>query len=470
VTGAASATARQPWLRSLCLSALLAIGAVLLLQVIYAAALIGVGAHTDLAAARAHIREAFADGVIAWDRDPRWFFNRGGHDFTECQAWNITLDDGRSAADIAFLPGLHFDTEGPCESLTKTAAALPSTKFWSYQRYWHGYRLYTWPMIQWFSLQTVRIVNALLILGALIWLYREFRAAIGHVAAPVFFLVLMSLSDIWRLWVNTPHAVAMVVILAGAALFAGVYRRWPDSRSAILLAAVLGSVFNFVDFLSTPPMAPLLLAFIVLAWGEVRDTSANIARRLFRAALVAASWFGGYALTWLAKWVLAILISPDSHAALADILGQIELRTYGEDSPGDLSFMPLLPTTLMIIQCFISVGSITVAILFAAIVRHLLRNWSDFDWRKFFVLAAPVLITTLWFEVLSNHTQTHSHFTYRSQAAAIAVVFAAAVLSIKAPPGLAQLVGDLWHDLRRVRARPRADAAASGSGGRGRTS
>jgi hypothetical protein len=224
-----------------------------------------------------------------------------------------------------------------------------------------------------------------------------------------------------------------------------------------LLAAILGSVFNFVDFLSTPPMAPLLLAFIVIATEETQPRSAGRrARGLALSGLVAMSWFGGYALTWLAKWVLAILISPDSHAVLADILGQIELRTYGEDSPGDLSFMPLLPTALMIIQCFISVGSVTVAILFAALVRHLWRNWSDFDLRKFFCLAAPVLITTLWFEVLSNHTQTHSHFAYRSQAATIAVVFAATVLSIKAPPSLPQLLGNLWQDLKRVRARPAA--------------
>jgi len=442
-----AADTRFAWLGRLLLTALLAIGAVLLLQFIYAFALIEVGSHTDMAAARAHMLQAYDDGVIDQNEHPRWFFNRGGHTFTECTAWNLTLDDGRSASDIAFLPRLQYDVdrEAPCASGRDIAAAIPATAFWVYHRYWHGYRLYTWPMIQWFSLQTVRFVNAFLILGAVVWFFRELRATIGNPATGIFFIVFVSLTDIWRIWVNTPQSVAMLIILAGAALFARVHRNRPDPRLAIVLAAVLGSLFNFFDFLSTPPMAPLLLAFIVLTTDEGRSAPAD--RRpsgLLLAGLVAASWFGGYALTWVAKWVLIVLISPDFHAAIADIVNQIELRTYGQENGGHIYFIPLLPTALMTLQSFISVGSIAVAVLFAALVLHLRRNWVAFDRRKFLRLSAPVLITTLWFEILSNHTQTHSHFTYRSQSTSIAILFTAAVMAIGTPTGIAAMLRELW--------------------------
>jgi hypothetical protein len=453
----AAAGGRLAWLRSLLLTALLAMGAVLLLQFVYAFALIEVGSHTDMAAARTHILQAYDDGVLDPNEHPRWFFNRGGHTFTECTAWNLTLDDGRSAIDIAFLPRLQyeFDRDAPCTMGRNIAAAIPATKFWVYHRYWHGYRLYTWPMIQWFSLQTVRFINAFLILGAVVWFFRELRATIGNPAAGIFFIVFMSLTDIWRIWVNTPHSVAMFIILTGAALFARIYRKRPDPRLAIILAAVLGSIFNFFDFLSTPPMAPLLLAFFVITADEGRSAPAD--RRpsgLLLAGLVAASWFGGYALTWVAKWVLIVLISPDFHAAIADIVNQIELRTYGqENGGGHIYFIPLLPTALMTLQSFISVGSVAVAVLFAALVLHLRRNWAAFDGRKFLRISAPVLITTLWFEILSNHTQTHSHFTYRSQSTAIAILFTAAVMAISAPTGIPAMLRDLWAASKRIKTR-----------------
>ena len=458
--------ARFAWLRSLPLTVLLAMGAVLLLQFVYAFALIGAAGHTDLAAARTHILQAYDDGVIDPVDQPRWFFNRGGHTFTECTAWTVTLDDGRSASDIALLPRVHydFDRDAPCTFLPKTATLIPATTFWVYHRYWHGYRLYTWPMIQWFSLQTVRIINALLILGAVVWFYRELRATIGTTAAGIFFLVWMSLSDIWRMWVNTPQSIAMIIIVASAALFARTYRNRPDPRLAIVLAAILGSIFNFFDFLSTPPLAALLLAFLVVAGDEERPAPAGRhPSGLWLAGLVVVSWFAGYTLTWLSKWILVILISSDPHAAFVSILNQIELRTYGQENVGHIYFIPLLPTALMIFQSFISVGSVTVGILLAALVLHLRRNWAAFDGRKFFRLSAPVLIPTLWFEILSNHTQTHSHFTYRSQSADIAVIFTAAVMAIGVPTGIAQMLKDLWATLERIR--PTATTPAGDRGG-----
>jgi hypothetical protein len=457
---ASAAGARFAWLRGVLLSALLAMGAVLLLQFVYAFTLVGIAGHIDMAAARAHILQAYDDKVLDPIDQQRWFFNRGGHTFTECTAWNLTLDDGRSASDIAFLPRVHydFDRDAPCTFGPKTAAGIATTTFWVYHRYWHGYRLYTWPMIQWFSLQTVRFINAFLILGAVLWFFCELRATIGKTSAGIFFLVFMSLTDIWRMWVNTPQSVAMLIILMGAAFFARTYRNRPDPRLAIVLAAVLGSIFNFFDFLSTPPLAPLLLAFLVVAADEERPASAD--RRpsgLPLAGLVAASWFSGYTLTWVAKWVLVALISADSHAALASIVDQIELRTYGQENGGRyIYFIPLLPTALMIFQSFISVGSVPVTILFAALVRHLRQNRAAFDGRKFLRLSAPVLIPTLWFEILSNHTQTHSHFTYRSQSAAIAIIFTATVMAISAPTGIAAMVKDLWTALKRIRVKASA--------------
>ena len=93
----------------------------------------------------------------------------------------------------------------------------------------------------------------------------ELRAVIGATPTAVFFVVLMSLTDIWRIWPITPHSLSMTIILAGSGVFALIYVRQRNLSIAIVLAAMLGAVFNFFDFLINPPMMPMLLAFIVIA-------------------------------------------------------------------------------------------------------------------------------------------------------------------------------------------------------------
>ncbi|HWE78747.1 MAG TPA: hypothetical protein VG270_09510, partial [Pseudolabrys sp.] len=67
----------------------------------------------------------------------------------------------------------------------------------------------------------------------------------------------------------------------------------------------------------------------------------------------------------------------------------------------------------------------------------------------FLLLISPTLVATAWFEILNNHTQTHSHFTYRSESAAIAIVFAAAVMAMDAPATVGSLLRNLWQRIRR---------------------
>ena len=80
-------------------------------------------------------------------------------------------------------------------------------------------------------------------------------------------------------------------------------------------------------------------------------------------------------------------------------------------------------------KAFISFGVVVVIVLAIAIYRHVRDNRAAFDRRRFLILIAPVLIPIVWFELLSNHTQTHLQFTYRSASAAIAIMFAAALLA-----------------------------------------
>jgi hypothetical protein len=426
--------------------------AVLLMQPLFVFALVEVRNHTDLASARAHVLAAFDEGVLGTDEQPpRLFLNRSGHHFTECSALNVMLDDNPDLTAAALMPKQHFTMFDPCPELHDMAAGVIAPSSVDYSRYWHGYRVYMWPLLEHFGLQSVRYINAVFVFCAVALFYWMLRAAIGPTPAFMFFLVLMSLTDIWRIWVITPHFVSMFVILAGAAAFAFLHHKASNVYVPIVCAAVLGSVFNFVDFLVNPPMMPMLLSFFVLApWGDQGALDfAHVRRKIPLAAMVVTSWFAGYALTWMVKWVLATYLSADPHQELLGIIQQIQLRLYGQEDRGHITFLPLLPTATMILQSFISAGSVTVGILAAAFFVHVVKNGASFDKGLFALLLLPTLVPIIWFELLSNHTQTHSHFTYRSESAAIALFFGAAMMATKPQGDIRFLLVNLWRDLRR---------------------
>ena len=61
-----------------------------------------------------------------------------------------------------------------------------------------------------------------------------------------------------------------------------------------------------------------------------------------------------------------------------------------------------------------------------------------------------MLVTVLWFEALSSHTQFHLTVSSRSAAMAIAIVLSAMVISMQRRPSLPEL----WAQLQAVRTKP----------------
>ena|SRR5258705_1562964 len=84
-------------------------------------------------------------------------------------------------------------------------------------------------------------------------------------ASVAFAVPTIVLTDLWQMWKFTENALATVIISSGAALFAGKLR---NGNTPIVAAAVMGSIFNYVDFLTNPPWQPMLIAFVVVCAGR----------------------------------------------------------------------------------------------------------------------------------------------------------------------------------------------------------
>lgn len=447
-------------LRRIVAAGFMAIVLVLLLQPLFVGLLVATRSAADLPAIRAAIVKGFADGYLSVDEKPTRFMHGGGHQFTECAGLLVAIDPEPDPLMAALHPMMHSRYVGPCGEVDSLAKGVETAARTDYARYWHGYRAYLWPMLSAFSVETMRMVNLVLLYAAVAFYFLGMRRVLGATPALLFFIVQMSLTDIWRMWNITTHTLSMILILGGTGLFAVVYSKTRNLTLAILLAALFGAVFNFIDFLVNPPLMPMLLAFIVMATELKRAVPVEkptVIPALLGAGFVAPAWFGGYGLTWATEWVLAVWMSPDAQQAGLSIVKQIALRLYGVEADSVVPMYPLIPTLTMILQSFISVGSVVVAALAAAAAVFLHANWRAFEWRRFLLLSSPTLISMAWFEILNNHTQTHSHFTYRSESAAIAMVFAAALMATDAPVTIKSLLSNLWRAMtQKRRAQPAA--------------
>ena len=200
----------------------------------------------------------------------------------------------------------------------------------------------------------------------------------------------------------------------------------------MLFRSVFGSGFNFIDFLVNPPMMPMLIAFFVLL-----NARANAG---LLAIAVVLAWFGGYAETWIAKWVLAYLALPPSANVIANIFSAAEARTAGTFN--GVYLFPLAATVRAFLRAMDRAGVIVVIIM-ALAIAHYSTIVSRIDWRRMLWLSSPVLVSALWFEALSSHTQFHLTPSSRSAAMALAIIVSAAVIAMPRHPGISEIYAQL---------------------------
>ena len=407
-------------LRSLMSGALLSIAAVVALQPVYFASMANLDRVISQEAMRDHIRDAFKTGVLSDEAHPSNHLFTSGDRFTDCGALSVGLQPGISPLTAGILAPSPESDRHPCEDLRLIADGQASAMQWGqYLRYWHGYRVYYAPLVSLLPIYAVKLVNLVLLLTAFAAFFWQSKKLIGvapsiGLAAPVLFL-----TDFAHVWHVTPHAIGVIFILGGTACFMSAVRRRVPDYLLLVLAAVFGSVFNFIDLLVNPPWMPMLLAFSVVC--GMRDRTK---RAVPTAIFVALAWFGGYGLTWFSKWLIAYFISTEVDV-VANVSAMVLFRLNGDNAK--VIHWILAPTIKVTAAAIVGWG-LPFFIAFLVIFFRNIRE-GNFRWQAFWPLAWPVLIPALWFEILSSHSQIHAGVSSRSTAAAFGVLLAAALLA-----------------------------------------
>lgn len=282
-----------------------------------------------------------------------------------------------------------------------------------YARYWHGYLLFLKPLLLFFSLSDIRMMNAALQLilaaGVLLLAFRKrgLRLALPMglallVLNPVSTALSMQFSSIYYLTL-----LGLLIML--------LTESW-DRSWGYLVFLFLGIGTAFFDFLTYPACAVgtclALQALMSRADGKTR---------LLKTVGSGAAWAFGYGGMWSGKWLAASLITGNS--VMRDAVEQAQYRSGGEVTAAEggvnATFGAVLSRNLGILAN--PAAAVIVLALLGLLVWLLVTKRCRFALERASLpsLAVAFAVPFVWYFLLRNHSLVHCWMTYRNLSAAV---------------------------------------------------
>lgn len=300
-------------------------------------------------------------------------------------------------------------------------------------RYWHGYQVLLRPLTVVFQVQELRYLGMMvffLLFFLSAWMVgkkTELKIALMYVAAMTSGYIVVAATCFQYMTTYFVLFTALTVMLYR-------YDREKPARWMLFLFAV-GMVENFFDYL-TYPIVTLAVPLILLMWLRVRDEQADARDNFLFMIRGSVSWGLGYALTWVAKWIITTVVLGVRY--FWRTMDVIQYRLEGtEEEPLDR-----IGTLRRNLKAWMNVQdngviSWSKVVLVILIVTLILIIWKKLRDIRTVAAYVPILFVSvypyIWYLVMSNHSQIHYWYTYRAQIATLfgILVFIGSILRRK---------------------------------------
>ncbi|MBS6396203.1 MAG: hypothetical protein KH452_03470 [Clostridiales bacterium] len=308
-----------------------------------------------------------------------------------------------------------------------------------YPRYWHGYQVLLRPLSVVFQIQEVRYLGMLLFHLLFFWSAWLIAKKTKPINALLYVLTVASGYVIF-LAVCLQFMTTFFVLFTSLIVLLSRYdENEPPTKEKVgklmLFFFVVGMVENFFDFL-TYPIITLGIPLILLLWLRVRDEQADFKSNFWFMFKASVSWFWGYALTWITKWVISAGILGIRY--FWRTMSVVQYRLEGsEGEPLDrIGTIRKNLKSWMNVQDdgIITWSKVAFLILIVALILIIWKKLKDIKTVSAYI---PILFVAaypyVWYLVMSNHSQIHHWFTYRAQLVALfgILVFIASILKEK---------------------------------------
>lgn len=328
---------------------------------------------------------------------------------------------GSHLRDAMLNPRISYDS-GPMDDVAKyvNRSELSEGTKLTYARYWHGYLTWLKPMLLFFTLSDIRMMNMIFQLSLAGYLILELFRIGGYRMVIPFALALFSINPISTALCLQYSSVYDTLLLGALAL---VRFRLYDTDYDWYVFLWIGIFTAFFDFL-TYPVAALgvnLVLITVLHRADLKERLLRIIRATF-------AWCLGYGGMWCGKWVIASLLTgtniiADGFGAVAERSGTEALLETGMKT---VSAMEVIRSNVAVLCTHAS--ALVLLVLILGLAAWILFRRPAF--RLETASALPLLLIGLypfvWYAVVKNHSAIHYWMTYRNLSV---TVFALACLA-----------------------------------------
>lgn len=325
---------------------------------------------------------------------------------------SIASYDGKAGPLVESMEANRFFLGGLAESVFAEESSGERMAVVEYPRYWHGYLVFLKPLLQFFNLWDIRMLNTI--------------AQMGLIAAVIALLVVKK-----RMWLIIPYVVSLYFIWPPATFYClafspivyiyhigMIWLLWRGDRVEAcgrlpMFFMLLGVATSYFDFL-TYPIATLGIPAAV--WLSLQQGEKPV-KHMLKIARWSVCWGFGYGGMWVGKWLIASAVLRRS---LGSLLGGAFAGYVPEVYIG-YSGQPITVLDTLVVNLGKYTDAAFLALYAGLLILALvlwLRNRSYLCYRSGILEALPYLLIFLmapvWLALGGAHPYIHCGFTCRT--------------------------------------------------------
>ena len=375
---------------------------------------------------RDHVRESREDLLEEGDRLKWGGYLTYSDGFTDSIMISKAIYNGRGSLFEKSMMNYGVQTEGYSSMTEQVIAALDGadgTYVKDYPTYWHGYLAVLKPLLIFFNIGEIRMLNMILQMTLLIICAVLVRENLGRKSMAVFIPGIIFLNPITAaisFQFSTIYYITLIMLI----IMMRYGRKLSEKKTYTYLFLVCGMACSFFDFLTIPIVAlGIPLVFYILLEG-VKGLADGIKEVVSKSL----SWALGYIGMWSGKWILASILTHNNIIKRA--LEQIRFRSgteYYKNEGEVFGRLDAIKENLTVlgnnplVLCFLGTAVLCLAVI---LLRHKKKKA---DYKEIAVLLLIALYPFVWYIAALNHSALHSFITWRDLSVTVTAVMAALI-------------------------------------------
>lgn len=280
----------------------------------------------------------------------------------------------------------------------------------NYARYWHGYTLFLKPLLLFFNLFDIQIINyvfqtVLFVLICILMYKNKLQKYIlafvssYMIMVPMFLYESLSLSSMLNL----------MLISSTFILFYYKHIKKENIKYVFLITGILSSYFDLLTF-------PLITIGYPIIFTLLLDEDDKKLEKVKKVIIYSILWIIGYFGMYIAKWTITSIFLKQN--MFKDAFKYATVRISNEYKGIKISLLNIFTANLSYLINKLSVLIIAVNFIIAFIqyeLNFIKSKTKKFNFKKidFFPLILIALMPIVWSIFIKEHTYEHAYFTFR---------------------------------------------------------